>query len=509
MEITSFLFFAMVGVSLLIYWYMPARHQWKLLLADSLIFYFANAVWYTFLYTCVSIASVYGATKYFVRQIDAKAKKRVLVLTVLLNAGILVVLKYTNFAIHTFNFLGERILHVQGISDVAWLAPLAISFYMLQLLSYLLDCYWGVAEPFDHVLHVALYTVYFPLMTSGPICRFDDMGKALFEEHRFDYDRVKFGLIRIAWGLFKKLAISNRAAVIVNGMWAAPATSQGICVWIAVAVFVVQLYTDFSGVMDIALGVSNCFGITLPENFRSPFFSRNVQEFWRRWHITLGTWLRDYIMNPVLRSKPLRKLGAACKEKFGKKAGKRIPTYAGMLVLWLATGLWHEGSWRFIVGMGLWFWFVIVSGQLLEPIFKRAKTALHIREESWWWHAFQSIRTIALWMVSLLFFRAESLPDSLTRLAASLHIQLDLVLFREIKGAVKFTDLGGIGGLAVMVLCFLAVLAVDYLAYRGVNVQEKLAGLKWPYRWAAYYAIVLVVFFSLNIAGQESLYAQF
>ncbi len=509
MEITSFFFFVMVGVSLLIYWYMPARHQWKLLLADSLIFYFANATWYTFGYVAVSVVSVYGATRYFARQNDAKSKKRVLVLTILLNAGILAVLKYTNFAIHTFNFLGGRILHIQGISDVSWLAPLAISFYMLQLLSYLLDCYWGVAEPFDNVLHAALYTIYFPLMTSGPICRFDDLGRQLFEEHRFDYDRVRAGLIRIAWGLFKKLAISNRAAVIVDGMWAAPETSRGICVWIAVAVFVVQLYTDFSGVMDIALGVSSCFGITLPENFRSPFFSRSVQEFWRRWHITLGTWLRDYIMNPVLRSKPLQKLGAVCRKKYGRKTGKRIPTYLAMLVLWLATGLWHEGSWRFIVGMGCWFWLVIVSGQLLEPVFDQMKSGLHIQEESWWWHAFQSLRTIGLWMVSLLFFRSESLPDSLTRLAASFHVQLNLGFLHDILVAVDFGDLGGIGGFSLMLLCFVVVLVKDYLEYRGINVQEKLAAMKWPYRWAAYYAIVLVVFFSLNIAGQESLYAQF
>lgn len=509
MEITSAFFFVMVGVSLLLYWRAPKKLQWKILLADSLIFYFANATWYTFLYVCASVLSVYAATRYFAGQADAKAKKRVLILTVLLNAGILAVLKYTNFAIHTFNFLGGRILRVGGISDVSWLAPLAVSFYSLQILAYLLDCYWGVAEPFANVLHVALYTIYFPLMTSGPICRFDDMGRQLFEEHRFDYDRVKFGLIRIAWGLFKKLAISNRAAVIVDGLWSTPETSRGLCVWIAVAFFVVQLYTDFSGVMDIALGVSSCFGVTLPENFRSPFFSRNVQEFWRRWHITLGTWLRDYIMNPVLRSRPPQRLAAVCRKKYGKKAGKRIPTYLAMLVLWLATGLWHEGSWRFIVGMGLWFWFVIVSGQLLQPAFDRAKTALHIREESGWWHVFQSLRTIALWMVSLLFFRSESLPDSLTRLAASMRIPLGLGFIFDARAAVDFADLGGLGGLALMALCFAAVLAVDYLQYKGIDVQERLAGLKWPCRWAVYYAIVLVVFFSLNIAGQESLYAQF
>ena len=509
MEITSFSFFAMVGVSLLIYWHMPARHQWKMLLADSIIFYFANATWYTFAYVAVSAASVYGAARYFARQSDGKAKKRVLALTLAVNVGILAVLKYTNLAIHTFNFLGERILRVRGVSDVAWLAPLAVSFYTLQLVSYLLDCYWGVAEPFENVLHTALYTIYFPLMTSGPICRFDELGRQLFEEHRFDYGRVRDGLIRVAWGLFKKLAIANRAAVIAEGLWTAPETSRGICVWIATAVYLVQLYTDFSGVMDIALGVSGCFGITLPENFRAPFFSRNIQEFWRRWHITLGTWLRDYIMNPLLKAGPFIRLGAACKRRFGRKRGRKVPSYAAMLALWSCMGLWHGNSWKYIIGEGWWFWFVIVSGQLLEPVFQKMKTGLRIREESGWWHAFQSLRTLTLWMFGMLFFRAASLPDALTRLGASLHGLLDAGLLQGINLAVPFADLGGIGGLAVMGLGFLAVLAVDYMKYRDINVLEKLAGLKWPYRWAVYYVIVLVVFCSLDIAAQESIYAQF
>lgn len=509
MEITSFAFFFMVGVSLLLYWRLPKEHQWKLLLVDSLIFYFANATWYTAIYICVSVGSVYGAARCFAASDDQNKKKCVLIWTLALNVGILAVLKYAALAINTFQFLSGRVLQVQGISGIPWLAPLAISYYTLQLISYLLDCYWGIAEAYTDPLHLTLYTVYFPLMTSGPICRYDELGRALFEEHRFDYDRVKGGLIRIAWGLLKKLAISNRVAVIVDALWASPDTSKGICVWIAVAFYVIQLYTDFSGVMDIALGVSSCFGVTLPENFRAPFFSRNVQEFWRRWHITLGTWLRDYIMNPILKSRLFVRLGAACKQRLGKKAGKRIPTYLGMLVLWLATGLWHGDSWKYIVGMGVWFWLVIVTGQLLEPVFRKTVTGLHIREESWWWHLFQSLRTIALWMVSLLFFRADSLPDAFTRLAASAHIRLDFGFLSDIKTAVSFGNLGGLGGLIIAALCFLAVLAVDYIKYKEINVQEKLAELKGPCRWAIYYAIVLVVFFSLNIAAQESIYAQF
>lgn len=509
MEITSAVFYVMVAASLLVYWKLPGRFQWTVLLADSLLFYLANASCATLIYVCISIASVYAAARYFARYSSERARRVVLVLTVLLNVGILAVLKYTNLVIHTWNFLDEQFFHVRGLSDVAWAAPLAVSFYTLQLVSYLLDCYWGTAEAFTNPLHLGLYTIYFPLMVSGPICRYDQLGKQLFEEHRFDYDRVKFGLYRIGWGLLKKLAVSNRAAVIADQMWAAPETSSGLCVWIAVAFFLVQLYTDFSGCMDIVLGVSACFGIYLPENFNAPFYSGSMQEFWRRWNITLGTWLKDYIMNPILKSPALLRFGAWSREKFGKKQGKKMPSYAAMFVLWFCMGLWHGGSWKYIIGEGFWFWLVIVSGQILEPVFKKWTAVLHIRTQSALWHIFQAVRTFLLWGFGMLFFRAESFRAGLDRIIAGLHIRFSMSLLYEINVAVDFSDLGEMTGLFIMGISFLAVLIVDFLKYKEIDVSGKIAALNWKWRWILYYALVIVLYMSLDIANQESIYAQF
>ena len=511
MEITSITFFALAAVSLLIYWHCPKKYQWIVLLADSIVFYFANATYYTFIYVCVSVASVFAATRFFARAGNAEGsqrrRKRILIFTLAVNIGILGVLKYTNLAIHTFNFLGQRILHIGGISDVTWLAPLAISFYTLQLVSYLLDCYWGVAEPFENPLHLALYTIYFPLMTSGPICRCSQMGGQLFEEHRFDYDRVKFGLYRIAWGMMKKCAVANRMAVMVDQMWANPLASTGLNVWISTGLFLIQLYADFSGCMDIALGVSSCFGITLPENFNAPFYSRTMQEFWRRWHITLGTWLKDYIMNPILKSTGLIRLGEKCKRRFGRKQGKKIPSYLAMLALWLCMGLWHGNSWKYIVGEGLWFWFVIVIGQICEPISKKVLATLRIHTDHALWHAFQTIRTLFLWLFGMVFFRADSLTDAVSRIAAGCHISFNLGFIKDILASVNFADLGGKSGTLLMATATLAVLIIDFMKYKGTHVMEKISKLKW--RWVLYYAIVIVIYLSLNIASQESIYAQF
>ena len=512
MEITSFSFFLLVGISLVVYLYLPYRFQWGVLLFDSVLFYFANASWGTFVYICVSVASIYSAVHFFHKKPEASAeskRKCVLILAIVLNAGILVILKYMNLVIHTWNFFGERILHVKGLSDVAWLAPMAVSFYTLQLLAYLLDCYWGSAEPFGNPLRLGLYTIYFPLMTSGPICRYDQVGKQLFEEHRFDYNRVKFGLYRIAWGLLKKLAVSNRIAVVVDQMWDLPQTSTGISVWIAVFLFLIQLYTDFSGCMDIALGVSSCFGIVLPENFKAPFYSRNMQEFWRRWHITLGTWLRDYIMNPILKSDGFIRLGGWCRKKFGKKRGKKIPSYLAMLVLWSCMGLWHGNSWKYIVGEGVWFWFVIVGGQILEPCFKKAVDFLKIKTESVLWHGVQTVRTFLLWAFGMLFFRADSLRDSFARIAAGFRIRFDFQFLYDIKGVVDFSEMGGKVGILLLGISLICILIVDFLKYREVNVMEKISQLNWKWRWMLYYVLVIVLYMSLNIASQESIYAQF
>jgi D-alanyl-lipoteichoic acid acyltransferase DltB (MBOAT superfamily) len=375
--------------------------------------------------------------------------------------------------------------------------------------AYLLDCYWQIAEPYSNPLRLALYCIYFPLMTSGPICRKDQIGESLFAEHRFDYDRVKFGLYRIAWGLLKKLAISNRLAVIVDQMWDAPETSTGLNVWIAAGLFVIQLYTDFSGCMDIALGVSECFGIVLPENFKAPFFSKSIQEIWRRWHITLGTWLRDYIMNPILKSHAFISLGKKTKARFGKKQGKKIPTYLAMLILWGCNGLWHGNSWKYIVGVGFWFWLVIVLSQIMNPVFTSWKNALRINVQGLGWKAFQVIRTYILFSFGNLFFRAVSLRDAFSRVYNGFHIKMNFQFLYDMKAAVDFSKMGGKMGLLYMAVSLAAVLIVDYMIYKEIDVRTRLADKKWLVRWVLYYAMVILIVFSLDISNQESLYAQF
>lgn len=505
MDITSFSYIAFVGISLLLYWIVPKKAQWIVLLVDNIIFYFANARAYTIVYLIVSVVSVWGATLLFERIESEKTKKAILVCTILLNVGILAVLKYTNLFINTFNYFSEKAGGVY-IVPVRWAASLAISFYTLQILAYLLDSYWGVSRTEKNVLKLFLFTSFFPIMVCGPINSFEKLGVSLFEEHRFEYTRVTHGMKRIAWGMLKKLAISNRLGVIVDTLWKNPSVYHGIWIWIAASGYAFQLYTDFSGCMDIVLGVCECFGIEVAENFKAPLLSRNIQEFWRRWHITLGQWLRDYIMNPLLKSEGMLKLGDWSKKKFGKKKGKKLPVYLSMLVLWSAMGLWHGNSWKYIVGEGLWYWLVIVLSQMLEGSFKKAKEKLHIKE-GFLWQTWQVIRTNMIFAVGMLFFRADTMPDALHRIAISVDLSGNFAIFSHaLQETLHPLHTYGV---IIMVIAFAAMFAYDLFLYKDVDVIACIGRKPAVVRWAIYIVICLAIMASYNVGSASFAYAQF
>ncbi len=502
MDITSFLFFAFVGVSLLIYCLVPHKFQWLVLLADSLIFYFLTVEPYTFIYIIISVFTVWAAALYFRKVDDIKKKRIVLALTVILNVGILVALKYTNMFIGTFNYWTGK-----SIAEVNWIAPLAISYYTLSLVSYLVDCYGEAFEPEKDPLKLLLFTIYFPQMVSGPICRYSQTGTQLFEEHRFDHDRVLSGIRRVLWGLLKKVVVADRIAMIVNVMFDYTYIFSGLWVIVSACLFMIQLFFDFSGCMDIVTGISKCFGIILPENFNVPFLSKSVQEFWSRWHITLGAWLKDYVMFPISRTNSFKSTSKKLKNKWGKW-GQKIPYYAAMFVVWTLMGIWHGSSWKYMIGQGWFFWIVIVSGQVFEPVFKKLKSRLHINEKSLIWNAFQVIRTFLLVSIGNIAFRAESLAQTFIMYKRAFvwnnGITKQLRAIRE-----GIPDFGGIE--ALIVVCALGIIQIvcDFRQYAGKNNQELITKRPIVIRWAIYYLSAFIVFYFSLSTTSEFLYFQF
>ena len=488
---------------MIIYYAVPKRLQWTVLLLFSLGFFVLSSTPYTLLYLAVSIASTFFCTDQIAKakeQGREKSTRWLLVFGSATNVGMLVLLKYNGFVIHNFN----RMFRLANLSiwlpELELAAPLGISFYTFTAMGYLLDCYWGIAKPQSSLWKTALFVGYWPQLTSGPISRYSQMEGQLYEQHIFDYEKVTFGLQRMLWGIFKKLVISARLGIMVDTIYGDTEFYSGLYIWLAAALFLFQLYTDFSGCMDIILGASECYGITLPENFRTPFFSRSVQEYWQRWHITLGGWLRDYIMYPVMRSRVWRKLTKWAKVHMGKKAAKQLPSYLAMLIVWLFMGLWHGGSWKYIFGMGIYFWALIALSQVCAPLFQKLIAIMKINTECFSWQLFQSLRVFALACIGNMFFRIDGLITTLRVIKDGMYwnpwIFFDGSLFK----------LGLDGPNFFVALFSLALLLlVSCLQERGKNVRQRLAEQNLVFRWVMLLGLILgIIIFGMYGPGYNA-----
>ena len=503
MIITSLSYFAFVGISLLIYWFIPHRFQWIVLLIDSLFFYFMSADAYTFIYVLVSSGSAYAAGLLMTDDRYKKHKKLILISTIVLNVGILAVLKYTNMFIGTLSWA----LNTE-IKMLSLVAPLAISYYTLQIVAYVIDCFLGSVKPEKNYLKLLLFSTFFPQMVSGPISRWKDLGTKLFEEHRFDYDRVVTGMRRILWGMAKKLVVADNLATPVGYMFNNPDSFKGIWTVIAAFAFVIELYFDFSGCMDIVIGVAECFGIKLAENFKAPFLSKTVQEFWQRWHITLGGWLKDYIMYPISRSKAFKKWGKRCKTKFGKK-GMQIPYYAAMFVVWTLMGVWHGNSWKYVIGEGWYFWIIIVAGQLLADPFTKLKKTLRINDQSFGWHCFQVVRTAILFAIGNIAFRAASMWQMLQMYRNMFTPSSFLEPLRELEEE-SWDDFGGQVLWVGAAIIFVIQIVIDVRVYKGQKIDAgTIKRIPLPVRWAIYLVLTAFIILCRVKASAVFVYFQF
>ena len=286
--------------------------------------------------------------------------------------------------------------------------PMGISFYTFQSMGYLIDVYRGSCQAEKNLGKFALFVSFFPQLVQGPISRFADLSKSLYIPHFFDKKQILFGLERILWGFFKKLVLADRIVAGVNTIIHNPESYQGMYVFIGMLFYAYELYADFTGGIDITIGVAQVFGIQVKENFERPYFSKSIKEYWRRWHITMGTWFTDYIFYPVSVSTPMLKLSRFTRTCFGEAVGKRIPVYCSTVLVWFTTGLWHGASWNFIV-WGLMNCMVIMVSQELEPYYCWFHKKFQVKK-LWWFQLFQIIRTIILMSVLRMFDCYRNVP---------------------------------------------------------------------------------------------------
>lgn len=420
MSYTSLKFFLFIAVVMLLYFgFKRKQHRWVVLLGASYYFYLLISYKLVGYILFTTVSTFWGALQLERISLQAKQtmaehkkdwdreakkvfkaettrnKRRILTTVLVANFGIMVFLKYYNFFAGNINDL----LGGWGISFSAptlkLLLPLGISFYTFQSMSYLIDVYREKTAAQRNAAKFLLFVSYFPQLVQGPISRYADLGPQLTEGHAFSSQNLRWGLERVLWGYFKKLVIADRALIVIRTLLDEPESYRGMYVLLMILLYTVQIYADFTGGIDITIGLSEALGIRLTENFNLPFLSRSTKEYWNRWHITMGTWFTDYIFYPLSVCKPMQKLSKFSRQHFGNAIGKRIPVYLATIVTWFLTGLWHGAGWNFIV-WGLLNCLVILVSQECNPLYERFHHRFPKLSESAAWHAFQAGRTVFL-----------------------------------------------------------------------------------------------------------------
>lgn len=411
MTFVSFRFIVFAAVTVILYYALPARAKWPALLILSLgIYASVNPLYLIFIsatsfsaylaglaigkqnesYRSVSASVSDRSEKRRLKDKRDRTNKKILVLALIFELGILAVTKYTNFVLENITRIVDAGKEFEPL-DI--LIPMGISYYTFQTVSYVIDTYRG-GKAEKNPARLLLFTSFFPQLVQGPISRYKDLAPSLFTPHRLSWDNITAGLIRISYGYFKKVVIADRMITAVRAMSADTESYSGIYVFLLMLFYAVDLYADFTGGIDITVGIARLMGIELKENFDLPYFSKNIKEYWNRWHITMGSWFTDYIFYPMSVSRVCLRLSKWSREHLGNAIGKRVTVYLSAFAVWLFTGIWHGAAWNFIV-WGLLNFVVIMISRELEPLYAKfhKKTGLKGRKP---YSVFEMLRTFIL-----------------------------------------------------------------------------------------------------------------
>lgn len=518
MTINTISFFVFFLVTAAVY-YLPflKKYQWAVLLAASYLFYFFTGT-DNFLYILVTTLSTY----FFALALDEKNKQqekwlkehkgkcqkeevaaykdkikleknRMIFFDTALNIGILIFVKYSNFFIFNINRIVSRENSME-LKALNILVPLGISYYTLQSIGYVMDVSKGKTKAETNLFKTALFISYFPQITQGPIGRFEKLAPQLFSAHSFTWQNLSFGCQRILWGFFKKTVIADRMNLFVDEIFLNYEQYSGFTLFLGCIYFSVQAYVDFSAYMDIAAGYSRILGIDLEENFKRPFFSQSLAEYWRRWHITLSSWFRDYLFYPLSLSTPAVKLSRLGRKYLPASIAKLVPSVYAMFIVWFATGFWHGASWRYIL-WGVANGIIMISSMCLSGKFRIWKEKLHIREENKLWQIFRTVRTFLLISLLKIFPAASSTGNSLNILKRIImDFRIDFSYQTWFPGLIK-------NYLVYIVFGLILFFAVS-IRQEKEPVRNYLAQKSFAYRWC-FYLVALCAILCFGVLGTE------
>lgn len=473
----QFLFF--FPVVTILYFVLPHKYRWFLLLSASCAFYMAFIPAYI-LILFLTIIVDYVAGILIERSIG---KKRTLffVISIISTVSILFVFKYFNFFIDNVNSIATFLHWNYSIDALKIILPIGLSFHTFQSMSYVIEVYRGKFKAEYNLGIYALYVMFYPQLVAGPIERPHNLLHQFYEKHVFRYERVASGLRLMLWGLFKKMVIADRLALIVNEVYNNAYNYHGAALIIATLFFAIQIYCDFSGYSDIAIGAARVMGFKLMKNFDQPYYSKSISEFWRRWHISLSSWFKDYVYKPL--------------------GGSRVPVprwYLNLLIVFLISGLWHGANWTFLV-WGAINGFYMIFSNMTKQLRGRLSSVIGL----WRWPRFHSALNIvfifALTNIAWVFFRADSLADAL------------YIVSNFFVGGSNFGDLKNIFGLDYLIIVSAAIILMEMVHFMQRHNQIKAFFTTKPawIRWGVYFMLIVWILLFGLFENVQFIYFQF
>ena len=479
MLFNSFAYAIFLPVVFALYWVLRDQYRWILLLLASYFFYMCSGPEYGLLIFGVTLVS-YLAAIMIEGSSEKSRKKAALICAVLVCMGLLFFFKYFNFFSSTVNsLLGGAVGIRQDPIVLNIVLPVGISFYTFQTMSYVIDVYKGVTKAEYHFGKYAAFVSFFPQLVAGPIERSNNLLPQIGQKHTFDYDKAMQGVKLMLWGYYKKLVIADVLSEYVQKVFNNPHEYIGFALIIASVFFTLQIYCDFSGYSDIAIGTAKLFGIDLMTNFKSPYFSGSVREFWSRWHISLSTWFRDYIYIPL-----------------GGNRVSKIRHYINLMITFLVSGLWHGADWTFVAWGGV------------HGLAQVAETAIIGKKETKnkLLRALRVALVFAFCTFAWVFFVSNSISDAFYVIANCL---------KGISSPIRYLDDGfanigfGKSMIAVFGTLILIMAGYDYISVKK-DFIEWISSKNKIIQWVFYIAIgLIIVFFSKKGVAAEFIYFQF
>ena len=480
------LFFPIVTA---IYFLLPYRFRWFHLLVSSCIFYmYFIPVYILILFLTIIVDYIAGIL--IENELNLRKRKWLLGLSIVVNIGVLSVFKYYNFFIGNVDLLLHSFNISESIPLLKIILPIGLSFHTFQAMSYTIEVYRGNQKAERHLGIYALYVMFYPQLVAGPIERPQNLLHQFREKHTIDYNNVASGLRLVLWGMVKKVVIADRIALITDPIFNQPHNYSGITLYVGVVLFHIQVFCDFSAYSDIAIGAARVMGFKLMTNFNMPFHARTVSEFWRRWHISLSTWFRDYLYLPL-----------------GGNKGTKLQTYRNLFIVCFLSGLWHGASWTFVI-WGLLQGAYMIIGSVTKKARKKFNDKIGISKILWLDHSLDIIITFSLTAFARVFFRGNSIGDALYIVKKLFDIPVEIARAITTK-SVTFLHLPAFKEMLLPCIVLISLLEIAHLLKLKYKLEDTFSRKPAAIRWSLYFSgLILLTFFGVY-ESHQFIYFQF